>query len=424
MLDDLKHVDRCLVKKSSEPWILRRLWRFRGDADGGVAVIFALTATILLGAIGLATDVGFWESAHRKMQDAADSAAVSAVVGFQAGVNITTQADAVAASYNFVNGMSSSTVTANRPPLSGSQVNNNNAVEVIISQPQARLFSAVFGGAPVNESARAVAIQTSNFCILALDQTVYGAITAQGSSSLSANGCTIYSDSNNSGSVSAGGSATISAQQIGAVGGFYGQSSMTATNGFFNSNIVPDPYAYVAPPVCGSNQTYKKNDTTIQPGTYNGGFTLNSGANVTMAPGVYCINGGSLTVNGSATLNGAGVTIYFTGSNNNWATAKFAGGASVNLTAPTGTPPGVVLFGDRNMPVGTSFNLIGGNTQTLSGVVYLPQAQMAFSGNSSSFNGCTQIISDTIQVYGSSGLAVNCQSYGASKIGPAAQLVE
>jgi Flp pilus assembly protein TadG len=411
-------------------------------------VLFALTATILIGAVGLAVDVGMWEAAHRKLQDAADSAAISAVVGFQAGVDVTTQADAVAASYNFVNGVAGATVTANRPPVSGSHAGDNSAVEVIVSQPQARLFSAVFGGQPVNEFARSVAIQTANACILALDQTASNAISAQGSVSFNGNGCSIYSDSNDpTSSVNAGGTATMEAVQIGAVGAFSGQANMTAPDGFTHGGVIADPYAYVTPPAysgpnapfqfsgCDQKNFSSHTTQTIYPGVYCGGMKLAAGANVTMAPGIYYMYAqnppDAMSVSGSATLTGSGVTIVFTGSGTNWATANFSGGANINLSAPTSGPTaGIVLFGDRNTPIPPTVNqyytenLTGGLNQTLSGVTYFPKAAVNFAGNSSSFNGCAQIVADTVQLSGTSGLAVNCQSYGIKKIGSAAQLVE
>jgi Putative Flp pilus-assembly TadE/G-like len=407
----------------------RALSHFHADAVGNTAVMFALTAPILLGGVGLATDAGLWESAHRKLQDAADSAAISAVVGFQAGVDVTTQADAVAASYNFVNGVSGTTVTAHWPPQSGAYTGNKSAVEVIVSQPQARLFSSIFGGQKVNDHGRAVALQTGNACVLALDQAAAGAVSAQGSVGVNANNCNIYSDSNSSSSVNAGGSATISARQIGAVGAFSGQSSMTTTNGFYHGGVLTDPYAYVTPPSfsgCDQNNFTAKSTVTIYPGVYCGGMKLNANANVTLSPGIYFIDQGSLSVNGSATLSGAGVTIIFTSSTgSNYATASINGGATVNLTAPSSGPTaGIVLFGDRNMPVGTTFGLEGGANQALNGVTYFQKGAVSFAGGASTFNGCSQIVADTVTFVGNSGLAVNCSSLGVRAIGSIAQLVE
>jgi Putative Flp pilus-assembly TadE/G-like len=421
-----KHAEGRASKTASAPWNRRAHLRFGSDAGGAIAVMFALGASILLGAVGYAVDVGLWEAAHRDMQDAADSAVISAIVGAEAGVDVTTQARAVAAGYNFVNGVAGATVTANNPPLSGSHVGDPKYIEVIVSRPQVRYFSVLFGTQPINESARAVAGQTTNACILALDQTMSGAVSTSGNAVANANGCSIYSDSNNpTYSISAGGTSSITAPQVGATYGGGITGNITAGS-FPHGAVLPDPYGYVAPPSCGPNQPFNKNDTTMSPGTYPGGVTLNAGANVTMSPGVYCISGGPLTVNGTATLSGAGVTIYFTvASNGKWGTVNFAGGASVNLTALTSGPTaGIVLFGDRNMPVGTGNNIQGGNTQTLSGVIYFQTGAVNYAGGASASNGCTQIVADSVSFVGNSNLSLNCPQFGVAKIGAIAQLVE
>jgi hypothetical protein len=76
-------------------------------------------------------------------------------------------------------------------------------------------------------------------------------------------------------------------------------------------------------------------------------------------PGIYYMDQGEFSVNGSAKLTGTGVTIIFTSSTGkNWPTASINGGATVNLTPPTTGPTvGVVMFGDRDIPVGTSVGL-------------------------------------------------------------------
>ena len=45
----------------------------------------------------------------------------------------------------------------------------------------------------------------------------------------------------------------------------------------------------------------------------------------------------------------------------------------------SGLVTGIVLFGDRNMPAGTSFNLSGGGSQTFGGAIYLPKGALQFT---------------------------------------------
>src|SRR6185437_4705428 len=170
-----------------------------------------------------------------------------------------------------------------------------------------------------------------------------------------------------------------------------------------------------------------KSTVTLDPGVYCGGMQFNAGANVTLNPGVYYLDRGSLTVNGSATLQGSGVTLVFTSSTgSNYPTATIAGGATVNLTAPTtGALAGIVIFGDRNMPTGSSFKFAGGASQTFGGAIYTPKGSVSFAGGSGTGNGCTQLIADTITFAGSSNFAINCSGSGTKPLGIAtATLVE
>ena len=100
--------------------------------------------------------------------------------------------------------------------------------------------------------------------------------------------------------------------------------------------------------------------------------------------------------------------MIFTGSGSDYGTARINGGAVVNLTAPTtGPTAGIVIFGDRNMPTGTTFKLNGGSSQYFGGAIYTPRAAVEFSGGSVSDTNCTQIIGNTIQFTGNSSLTLN-----------------
>jgi hypothetical protein len=71
----------------------------------------------------------------------------------------------------------------------------------------------------------------------------------------------------------------------------------------------------------------------------------------------------------------------FTGSGSNYGSANIAGGANVNLTAPTtGSTAGIVIFGDRNMPTGTAFSFLGGSSQIFKGAVDVPRAAVKWAG--------------------------------------------
>jgi Flp pilus assembly protein TadG len=155
--------------------------RLLKDRAGAVAALAAVALPVVIGAAGLGTDVAFWYLAKRNMQGAADVGAVNAAVALGAG-NTTAYASealAAAAQRGFVNGTNNVTVNVYSPLSADPNANHNdpyygvsNTVEVVISQTQSPLMSALVGNGNVNIGARSVA-QYSNqtYCMLALNNT-------------------------------------------------------------------------------------------------------------------------------------------------------------------------------------------------------------------------------------------------------------
>ena len=193
--------------------------------------------------------------------------------------------------------------------------------------------------------------------------------------------------------------------------------------------LVTDPYATAAsswPATCtgGScnTQTVPTNGTyTLQPGVYPSGMTLDgtscttgkkgttcdtsNSVTYTMQPGVYYL-GGSLNVpSNSITLNGTGVTIVLTGNN----VVNVSGnGATFNLVAPSsGWNQGLAIW----EPTSTGTNYFSGGSggsgnataMNLTGLIYMPDATMAYNGNygTQASPDCTEIIANTINLDGS-----------------------
>ena len=413
--------------------VKRLLSGFRQDQRGNFAIIAALMMPVLVGFAGVGSEVGLWYFKQQTLQSAADSGAVSAATGnSKSASDLSLQADAVTASYGLVSGSNGTVVTVNRPPQSGTHTATAFAVEVIVSQPQTRLMSALWTSDPLTIAARAVAIYTGGSgCVLALDGVTSGAATAKGTANVALNGCSLYDNSNSGSALIAAGTSSISALSVNVVGGVSGTSNITTTQGINTGQAAAsDPYASVPiPSFSGCNQSNysAKNTLTISPGVYCGGISVNAGAHLTLSPGIYYIDGGSFTVNGNASVSGTGVTLMFTSSTgSNWPTATINGGATINLIAPTSGPTaGIVIYGDRNMPVGTAFKFNGGSTEYFGGAVYLPKAALTFTGGANSNNGCTQIVADSVDFAGNANLAVNCNGFGTQSIGSAtAQLVE
>lgn len=415
--------------KASFPRGSGLLRRFLRDQSGNYVIATALMMPVLIGTAGLGTEVVWWLYKHKNMQSAADSGAVSAAT---AGTNLTEEADSVAASYGYANGINNVTVAVNQPPSSGNYASTPQAVEVIVSQSQPRLLSALFGSGPVVITARAVAVPNGGTgCVLGLDPTASSTVAISGSNNLNLINCNLYSDSNAAPSLNVSGTAAVSANLVAAVGSVSGASNITATDGIRTGvRPVSDPYANVVltdPSYCDfNNKIQVKGTTSLNPGVYCGDIAVDAGATLTLNPGVYYFSGSNLSVAGNATITGSGVTLVFTGSGNNWGSATISSNANVTLTAPSaGATQGIVMYGDRNMPVGTAFSLEGGGTQNFDGAIDLPKAALKFSGGNGTSTSCTQIIADTIAFTGSSNLQVNCAALGTSAIGvQTAQLVE
>ena len=399
--------------------------RFSRDQAGSYTIIVALLLPVLDGIAGLGTEASLWLMSHRSLQDAADSAAFSGATSRATGDILFREAGAVTAAYGYANGVSGVTVTVNRPPTSGNYTATANAVEVFVQQPQNRFMSALFGSGQVTIRARAVAIpgNAGLGCVLSLDGAAPGATTGQGSTTVNLINCSLYDNSSDGSALTVGGSATISAYSVGVVGGISGQAGITTTNGVTTGGApTPDPYASVANPTPTGpivNSCCSHGTATINPGIYTNGMKLVAGANITLNPGTYYIEGGTgLDVAGGATLTGNGVTLVFTTDGSKYATATINGGANVNLTAPTTGPmAGIVIFGDRNMPLNSSFTFNGGSSQVFTGAIYTPKAAVKFAGGANNANGCTQLIADTVTFTGNSNFAVNCSGKGTTPLG-------
>jgi Flp pilus assembly protein TadG len=487
---------------SKSPQVLKRsllqIDRLLRDRRGATAIMLAIALSGIVGFAGLGSEVAAWYFTTRAMQNATASAAASAAASLAAAevTSGTTQCPtspnfcrdtgrAVAASFNFTQGVSSTTVTVNNPPATTANLptcsspftSYNCYVEVVISQPQAAMLSAVVmpsGWSPTITTravARANRKATSTGCVLALDGVASRAANAGGTGTLTFNGCSIYSNSSASDGIYVGGSGVVSAQGAYVVGYINGTVHTDPTYGT-NTGVNPtvDPYANVAVPssstTCngwtpnGNNSLHLSNSTdtaTLYPSTAGGTCAIPhdvrlDGGTLNLCPGVYVFNSGSnLTLTANAIVNappqdgpippatnptmsasscpvhtaGGGVTIVFVNSSGNPGTASITGSPTVNMVAPTsGTTSGIAIFQQRttctsngNGSGGCAATLQGGSTQNINGAIYFPNNAISYSGGSSTSGyQCTQLIADTITFAGGSTFSSDCTGSGTQGI--------
>ena len=281
----------------------------------------------------------------------------------------------------------------------------------------------------VDLTARSVALPgpPATMCAMALDQggkLAVGSVDFTGSTTVALTNCDLYNNSANVDSMEVSGSASLSARDIYLAGGYsVGTNSSVAATGAIVTYgaVVQDPYAGLPiPEASACDQTNYKLDSgksaTVSPGVYCGGISVSGGASLTLSPGTYILDRGSLSVSGNSTISGQGVTIVLTSSTgSNYGAISISGGATVTLSAPTKNAtlgiPGIVLWEDANAPTAKA-SISGGASQVITGAIYLPSQEVSFTGGSSVGSSCVQLIGLTLTFAGKSYFQHSCADAG------------
>lgn len=399
---------------------------FRGNRRGNISTIAALSMPVVVGFLGLGAEAASWYNGKRSLQNAADSAAIAAATN--AGDSYADEAKAVAARYGYQDGVNGVTVTvANNVTCPDGSAK---CYSVKISRLQPMILAQVTGyggdgslsGSPAKLiSAKAVAVQglaPREYCVLALAGSGDPeAIRTNGAPKADLSGCSVMSNS----------SARCNGHDLKAD---YGDAAGTndGCGKKRNSNVpeLADPYAELKSSIPAQNcptdwvAPKKKKDPALPSSNILGGSETRStipmcgdvelDADVTIASGsagsVLVIHNGSLNLKGHTlrTANGSALTIIFTGDNNSRTHAPIGSG-TFNFQAPTtGTWKGVAIYQDPSMTGGIDIDEAGNTpTWTITGLVYLPKASVAFSGavNKSSYGkSCFGLVVDNLLVNG------------------------
>jgi hypothetical protein len=378
--------------------------------SGQAILISTLAMVIIMAAAGLAVDLGYLRYVQRRAQNAADRAAVSATAELLNGDYVTAGQNDAAAN-GFTNGENNVTVAVNYPPTLGIYANQQNFVEVIVTDTVPTFFMKAAGYSTETVSARAVGHYWSGTnCTYALDPTASNAIKVTETVSLNAS-CGIMDDSSSSSAFDKTGSGSVTVTSNMITGGVNevgsGSMSPTASTGVPPE---PDPLAYLAEPTVGSCTYTSKysvtgsGTTTLSPGAYCGGLSLSGSGTTIFSSGQYIIEGSGLSISGSSTVLGTGLFFYITGGAN----VSVVGSSGSSLTASTsGTYAGILLFQDRTDS--SSANISGSTTTNITGALYFPDAQLNYNGSSTA-SAYTIILADTIVINGSANLNDNYAS--------------
>jgi hypothetical protein len=400
--------------------------RFSTDVSATIAALAALTFPVILGMAGLGVDGSMWIMQKRTLQTAVDAAVMSAAWEIANGRN--SNADAAAlreAQNNGYNPAKNGTLNI----VIGQDASNNTTVTGTLQQRADLYFSKVIYSGTVTlatTAASTVEPPTSDYCMLALNPTIDGAIRTVGVVDVEATSCGMASNSSSPISFNVSGNVTLNVNDASSVGGItYNGHDPFSVNTTLSENQNPfvDPYANLATPNythCTANQIathaiigQQPSGNTYYPGVYCGGF---SGSG-TFSPGVYILDGGNFNV---GNITGQGVSVVLTSSSgNNYGNVSMAGNSSLNITAPAvgQDMAGVAIYRDRAAPAGDN-SFLGNSIVNVSGAVYMPTAQIDWGGTSGSTGQqCTRLIGDSIFLHGTPNIGNNCAGTGTNNIG-------
>lgn len=380
---------------SQESGLSQRVVR-RERERGYTLILLAGAGAVLIAFTGLAVDVGSMELQKRRMQAAADAGAVGGILEILRGntTSYDTYAKNDTAAQGFTDGANSTVVRVSAPPSSGAYVGKPGYVEVAISRPQNAYFMPILGIGPVTVNARSVAGPgSSGACVWVLDPSAAGAYHTDGQTTLTA-ACGMRVNSSDPVAIDNQGSTTMQNKIV--VRGNYSNQGTLSPSPLLGAPAARDPLAGMAVPLqpgAPSGNTA----TVLQPGYYSSGIHIGASANVTLAPGLYYLNG-DLWVGQDAQLTGTGVTVYLSGQ-------VYGNHASVNLVAPTasggGAIEGILIWSTLSGPSSQCVRLESDSALTLTGVVYCPQSQVYLESHSAGVAPYTEIVAKTVSFIGS-----------------------
>jgi Flp pilus assembly protein TadG len=436
-----------LVKLLTNKYVVRALacleafGAFAKDECGASIVAIALSMPVLIGAMGLAAEISYWRLHHRAMQNAADSAAIAAATNN--GPTYVAEAQSVAAQYGFANGSGQITVTVANPDTAAACTANCYKVTVSDNVPLFLSQIVGYGGSAssstsssgsqnggfssssqrstiITANAVATTIKPYTYCVLALATSGKQGLTSHGAPNADLNGCNTMS---NTGADCTGHNLNAN---VGDAAGTNSGCGITQ-----NSGVAPiaDPFSNLAssiPPDTCNNKYPQEPTKTKSPalplsnqlfGTYGFGTTkVLCGdqqliGNTTINNTVLVIENGQLDTNGY-TLQGTGLTVIFSGSNNPNYEHIPTGGGTLDITAPTdGTWSGVAIYQDPSLTKNVDISAAGNSpTWDISGLVYLPHSSVTLSGavnKSSQGLRCFELVMDNLTINGTGDIFAN-----------------
>lgn len=366
--------------------------RIRNDESGQTIVLVALSMSVLIGFVALATDVGVLFHAKRNLQTAADGAAMAAALDYiyYGSVTSAQAAGQAAATANGVTNGTGGAVVTVRTPTSGPNTGKAGYFEAIVTQPNGTSFMGLISNqSTVTVGSRAVAgaPTASQACIYIAAPSGKDVFHLQGNTTITAPGCGIYVNSNDPGALKVtGNSSSVTAAYFDLTQPTYTGKNTPPTNPTPNTPPMSDPLGNITGPTPPGGCTSTNTATSVS-GNYTapGGLvcftkavTLTNGT--VLGAGLYVFeNGVTIPTGATVTVNGGTLDLYGVGSNAG--TLNQASNSILNITAPTSPPYNSIAILQPAVNTTQLQVQFGSNNETLDGIIYAPGAEVFLQDN-------------------------------------------
>lgn len=388
---------------------------FRADERGSIAIKFALFSSLLLGILGISVSHGLVVRDETRLQGAVDAAALAAAreIGLAdfKSENVQAIVEAVVAAFlaknhdnAFADGAVDIDTDLRSDPLE---------VEVTARQSVESPFAGILKTSLEDIEVRAVArvVGRPNVCVLGLDPDENGTISLEQQARVTGKNCAVFSNSSHKNSIKAKNSATMTASLICARGGKSGAHYNFTPDPITDCPSFEDPLASRPEPdigSCSANDLVLNGVTRkLEPGTYCGGLMVTAGAKVSLDPGIYVFKDGPLVVEGSSTLEGDGVGLFFSGAG---AVFDFKPASSISLSAPEdGGMAGLLFFESRSQSTKAKHRIGSDDARKLLGTVYLSRGELIVDADNpvADQSAYTAIVARAMRLYGGPHLVLN-----------------
>lgn len=403
-----------------------RVAAFLRQRKGAIVIKFALIIPVALLLAFSAMDYA-WTLTHRGvLQSAADAAALAGAkelsLSDRKRENVGAVVEAIAKQYIERNSSNIQKKGSAVPSVTVSVTDDPLEVAVDITLDIDPLIGGDMGLEVGSLKVRSVArvIGQPNICVLALDETVGGALSLEKQALVTGRNCAVFSNSSHSNSIKSKDSARLTATFICSRGGKDGGPGNFSPPPMLDCPAFEDPLKGRMEEIPGDCKevglVINGGSRMLMPGTYCGGIHATNNAAVTLSSGVYVFKGGPFRVDSGASVEGHGVGLYFDEAEQS--VIDFANESSIRLEAGTGGGmAGLLVFASRSQPDKTQHRLFSDDAPLLLGTIYIPNAELRVDANGSlaADSAYTAIVARKIRLYGGPHLVLNTD-YDKTKV--------